>query len=366
MSKKWLIPAIATFALMVSACGNNAAPNYTNPNNTTQTQRAGAGYGADGMNVRNFGAGYNGAGYTGTGFDGTRGTTYGPATYGTGNRTGFGTFNANDRQGVGINNNNNRANGNNGTNGNNNQFFGLTVDEDRNNNNNNNRRDGMYGWGANGNGGYGTAGIGLNGNGYNTFTNGTRPYHAFDDGRAGTFADGRTGTFTHGAAGTHSIYQNQNNRGMGAMQTGMTRLGYSQTNSNQIRTNGMDNVYVDRDALAQAVSNVTASCPGVQRSTVLVTDEEILVGLNTSGNNAKTSVKQAKQNALSVAPRYYKVYVTTDANDIQEMISTASRSSNVSSARTDGMNIDGLIKRMGGKTEREEARTHRTAGKSGK
>lgn len=149
------------------------------------------------------------------------------------------------------------------------------------------------------------------------------------------------------------------------MQTGMTRLGYSQTNSNQIRTNGLDHVYVDRDALAQAVSNVTASCPGVERSTVLVTDEEILVGLNTTGQEANTAKKQARQNAMSIAPRYYKVYVTTDPNIVQELTTTASRSSNVSSAGHHEMNVTPLIKRMGGKTEREEARTQRTAGQHG-
>lgn len=142
------------------------------------------------------------------------------------------------------------------------------------------------------------------------------------------------------------------------MQTGMPRYGYIQTDRQHAQTAGANNVYVDRDALARAVGNVTASCPGVQRSTVLVTDEEVFVGLNTKGSDAHTAKNQARMNAMSVSPRYYKVYVTDNPNDIQEIARVASRHSNLSHARTNETtaSIDALIKRMGGTTDAEQMR----------
>ncbi|MFD2370377.1 YhcN/YlaJ family sporulation lipoprotein [Brevibacillus sp. GCM10020057] len=200
-----------------------------------------------------------------------------------------------------------------------------------------------------------------------------RPYAAFPDGNVGLNpATGTAGVRGVGPVYTgmnHSIYQKRawNRSGAGVMQTGMPRFGYVQTDRHHVRTAGVNNVYVDRDALAQAVGNVTSSCPGVQRSTVLVTDEEIFVGLHTAGADARTAKNQARMNAMSVSPRYYKVYVTDNPNDIQEIARVASRSSNLHNARTDDTaSIDTLIKRMGGTTDGEQVRAkHAGHGKMG-
>lgn len=206
-----------------------------------------------------------------------------------------------------------------------------------------------------------------NGGAYGTaYPDGVRPYAAFPDGKIGLNpATGTAGVRGVGPAYTgmnHSIYQNRawNRAGAGVMQTSMPRFGYVQTDRQHMRTAGVNNVYVDRDALAQAVGNVTSSCPGVQRSTVLVTDEEIFVGLHTAGADARTAKSQARMNALSVSPRYYKVYVTDNPNDIQEIARVAARSSNLHNARTnDTASIDTLIKRMGGTTDGEQGRAKR-------
>lgn len=294
MKKTWLYPAIAGIALLASACANNAAPNYTQPNGTTTNQAAPNVSGMDGLNVR------NNDGMGTRGYDGMH-----------------------VRNGMGLGN-----------------TTGV--------------RDGLY------------PKTNTNVNNYNAYTNGTRPYHAFPDGtgNAGTLgitpgANGLNGTNARNGM-NHSIYQKGawNRGGAGVMQTGMPHMGYVQTDRQRMQTASANNVYVDRDALAQAVGNVTASCPGVQRSTVLVTDEEIFVGLDTRGADAKTAKHQAKMNAMSVSPRYYKVYVTDNQNDIQEIARVASRSSNVQTARTqDAASIDTLIKRMGGMTDGDQARS---------
>ena len=211
--------------------------------------------------------------------------------------------------------------------------------------------------------------------GYNGATpgtyNGVRPYTAFPDGNVGLNpATGTAGIRGVGPVYTgvnQSIYQKRawNRAGAGVMQAGVPRFGYVRTDRQQVRTAAANNVYVDRNALAQAVGNVTSSCPGVQRSTVLVTDEEVFVGLNTAGADALTAKNQAQMNAMSVSPRYYKVYVTDNPNDIQEIARVASRTSNLHNARTDETaSIDTLIKRMGGTTDREQVRA-KNAGKMG-
>lgn len=294
MKKTWLYPAIAGIALLASACANNAAPNYTNPNKATTNQAAPHVTNMDGLNVRNY------DGMRSTTFDGMNGR----------NNDGLHV-----RNGIGISNA---------------PAPGV--------------RDGV------------TPHV----NNYNAFTNGVRPYHAFPDGTGNAGTLGTTfGTNARNGM-NHSIYQKGawNRGGAGVMQTGMPHMGYVQTDRQDMQTASANNVYVDRDALAQAVGNVTASCPGVQRSTVLVTDEEIFVGLDTRGADAKTAKHQAKMNAMSVSPRYYKVYVTDNQNDIQEIARVASRSSNVQTARTqDAASIDTLIKRMGGMTDGDQARS---------
>lgn len=308
MKKTWLYPAIAGIALLASGCANNAAPNYTTPNKTMTNQAAPYTRNVDGMHVRN---------YDGMGLN---------------NFDWFNADNNNNNNGVRTNNYGDRhvRNG-----------MGLTNNDGMNN--------GMF-----------PNGTGTNANNYNAFSSGMRPYNAFTDHQAGMGM--RTAGMNNAPAGTNaSIYQNQasNRGGAGVMSTTMPRMGYALTDRQHLRTAGANNVFVDRDALAKAVGNVTASCPGVLRSTVLVTDEEIFVGLHTQGVDRNTAKKQAKMNAESVSPRYYKVYVTDNPNDVREIARVASRSSNVNVARTeDAKSIETLVKRMGGTTQHMKA-THK-------
>ncbi|TKI59074.1 sporulation protein [Brevibacillus antibioticus] len=319
MKKTWLYPAIAGIALLATGCYNNAAPNYTHPNKTMSYQSAPHVRNFDGMHVRNY--------------DGMRSTNI-DGYHHTRNYTGAGTTSF---DGLHVRNYDGTRDGLHVRNG-----MGLT------NNAGNN-------YGAYPNGTYPHV------NNYNAYTSGMRPYNAFTDHKAGMGTAGvynaPTGTGTH-----HSIYQQHgvNRGGAGVMQTGMPRMGYAQTDRQHMRTASVTNVYVDREALAKAVGNVTASCPGVQRSTVLVTDKEVFVGVHTQGADAHTAKKQARMNAESVSPRYYKVYVTDNPNDIQEIARVASRSSNVSTARTeDAKSIDTLVKRMGGTSHNVKTTTSR-------
>ncbi|MFC8684196.1 YhcN/YlaJ family sporulation lipoprotein [Brevibacillus porteri] len=323
LKKTWLYPAIAGIALLATGCYNNAAPNYTHPNKTMSYQSAPHVRNFDGMHVRNYDGmrstnidGYhhtrNYNGTSTTNFDGIHTRSY------DGTRDGLHVRNY---DGMGLTNN-----------------AGIN--------------NGVYPNGTSPR---------ANVNNYNAFTSGMRPYNAFTDHKAGMGTGGTAGVYNTPTGRHHSIYQQHawNRGGAGVMQTGMPHMGYAQTDRQHMKTASVTNVYVDRDALAKAVGNVTASCPGVQRSTVLVTDKEVFVGVHTQGADAHTAKKQAKMNAESVSPRYYKVYVTDNPNDIQEIARVASRSSNVSTARTeDAKSIETLIKRMGGTSHNVKA-THK-------
>lgn len=222
-------------------------------------------------------------------------------------------------------------------------------------------------------------------NGYNAGT--MRNYNAFNG------ADIRGGN-QPGMGGNTSIYRNNGLFGRaGVMQNGMSQMGYVRVNRSFItnNANATNNVFVDRDALARVVGNVTASCPGVNASTVLVTDEECFVGLDLMRNfaggqagapnggqagglmrgfgtqtgqngqvgqtgqaggqtNLQSVIAQARANAMSVCPRYYKVYVTDNQQIIDEMTRLASRSTNMGAGANqtfDDTGVDALVRRMG-------------------
>lgn len=345
MKKHWLYSTIAGIALLATACGNNAAPDTNNQYGTTGT---GAGYSyGDYMTRSNNLVG---------GYSGTMGSRHN-GTYGTGsNNTAFGVDRTTGYYGAASNNTAFRGSG-----------YGATG----------------YGTSGTGMNGYGSTGVGTTG-GYGT----TGPGY-------GTAGTGTTGSyqpygFGNGTAGidpfvvragdqanyrmNNSIYKFGGNTGMrtagtngAGNQAGFNRMGYARMDVNYVRTNSdtLSQFHVDRDALAQVVGNVTCSVPGVSTSTVLVTDEEIFVGVNTEGRQAKSAKPKVRMNAMSVSPRWFKVYVTDNKDMIDEMTRIYSRSSNVNVASPhDDRQIDNLIRSFGGSTDSEQMRGRRDANRS--
>jgi hypothetical protein len=221
-------------------------------------------------------------------------------------------------------------------------------------------------------------------NGYTTGT--MHNYNAFN-GTGMRGAGGYNGISLYRDGGMTTAGAGQNGAGL----NGMNQMGYVRVDRNYLRTNSAttNRFFVDRNALAHIVGNVTASCPGVNASTVLVTDEECFVGLNLDGNNglgggqaggrtggetnyqpnggtmgnqtmAQSVKAQARMNAMSVCPRYYKVYVTDNQQMIDELTRIASRYNNAfgngqyGNALNDERTIDSLVRRMGGLPDGED------------
>jgi len=243
---------------------------------------------------------------------------------------------------------------------------------------------GTSGYGTTGTGGYGTTGTygtggygttygtGLNGTGaYGTGTYGARTYgttygtsaYSTSGANAYTSPYAGTNTYTSPYAGNKSIYHET---GMRTTHTNMPHTGYAKSDSTHLRTmaNAQNQVYVDRNVLARAVANVTCTVPGVQHSTVLVTDREIFVGLRNTDKDKSAAKEKAKMNAMSISPRYYRVYVSDDPRMADELTRVASRVGNVSAHMPkNDTQINSLVRSFGGTVDGHmgaRATTHHT------
>ncbi|MFK2826498.1 YhcN/YlaJ family sporulation lipoprotein [Bacillus sp. B190/17] len=85
---------------------------------------------------------------------------------------------------------------------------------------------------------------------------------------------------------------------------------------------------MDRERMADSISKLSVSLPAVNDSSVLVTDEEVLIAYDTdtrTNKDRKEVADQVKKTALSVVPRWYNVYVTDDTGlrrDIENIAQT--------------------------------------------
>ena len=86
------------------------------------------------------------------------------------------------------------------------------------------------------------------------------------------------------------------------------------TRANKIKVNGknINNqvTSLDREQLANVISNIIVQLPNINDASVLVTDEEVLVVYDTDSTNRKETATQVKRSAQSAVPRYYHVYVS--------------------------------------------------------
>lgn len=146
------------------------------------------------------------------------------------------------------------------------------------------------------------------------YTRDTTPFTAGNNGvRGNLFGDT---TDQNG----YSYYVHPNNR-TGIRTTAANQFGYVRMNSAALRNRGnmANQPYLDRNALAKVVANVTCSIPGVNTSSVLVSDEEVFVGLTTRGGDDRPVRSKAYMAAMSVSPRWYRVYLTTDRKLMNQM-----------------------------------------------
>lgn len=103
---------------------------------------------------------------------------------------------------------------------------------------------------------------------------------------------------------------------------GMSRYGFVRHQKNPA---GNDtNMYrkiatLDREKAADTISRLAVAIPNINDVATLVTDEEVLIGYQTTAENRMEAADQVKRTAMSVVPRYYHVYVTDNVRIMQDI-----------------------------------------------
>ncbi len=69
---------------------------------------------------------------------------------------------------------------------------------------------------------------------------------------------------------------------------------------------------INREKVAEMITSMTVKLPDVTNAATLVTDDEVFVVYRANTTDPKLVADQVYRAALSIVPRYYKAYVSTD------------------------------------------------------
>lgn len=123
-------------------------------------------------------------------------------------------------------------------------------------------------------------------------------------------------------------------------------FGYVRHQRNPVMgTNSSNDHYaaIDREQLANMISQYSTDVPNVDDVSTLVTDEEVLIVYKTDSKDRFETADQVKKMGMSVVPRFYHVYVSDDTKLRRNVENFATLDSD--SKKVESM-IDGLIKQM--------------------
>jgi Sporulation lipoprotein YhcN/YlaJ (Spore_YhcN_YlaJ) len=97
--------------------------------------------------------------------------------------------------------------------------------------------------------------------------------------------------------------------------------------------------YLNRQKLADMISDMVLQLPDIKDVGTLVTDEEVLIGYKTANKDRNAAADQVKMTAFSVVPRYYHVYVTDEKGMINKI-------EQYQALNNDTEDIEGIIDRL--------------------
>jgi len=106
---------------------------------------------------------------------------------------------------------------------------------------------------------------------------------------------------------------------------GFVRQVKSENQGNTVDAESMQ--WLDWESMADVISRMAVSLPDIEDSSVLVTDQEVLIAYNTNQKDDQARMEKAdqvKRTAMSVVPRWYHVYVTDDQSLRQNVENIAS------------------------------------------
>ncbi|WP_419955756.1 YhcN/YlaJ family sporulation lipoprotein [Neobacillus niacini] len=100
---------------------------------------------------------------------------------------------------------------------------------------------------------------------------------------------------------------------------------------------------IDREQVANIISQLSTDIPNVNDVATLVTDQEVLVSYDTDSKDRNHTADQVKRTAMSVVPRYYHVYVSDNTKLMRDVENLANLDSTSHNARN---LVNGLITQM--------------------
>ncbi|MEH7251978.1 YhcN/YlaJ family sporulation lipoprotein [Neobacillus niacini] len=100
---------------------------------------------------------------------------------------------------------------------------------------------------------------------------------------------------------------------------------------------------INREQVANIISQFSTDIPNVNDVATLVTDQEVLIAYSSDTKDRNQTADQVKKTAMSVVPRFYHVYVTDDKNLMRDVENLANMDSTSKNARN---SVDSLVKQM--------------------
>ncbi|MDZ5606694.1 YhcN/YlaJ family sporulation lipoprotein [Bacillus pseudomycoides] len=99
--------------------------------------------------------------------------------------------------------------------------------------------------------------------------------------------------------------------------TRLTRVGYSSKEKDEVSNKQVG--VINREKVAEMITNMTVNLPDVTNAATLVTDDEVFVVYRANTTDPALVTDQVYKTALSIVPRYYKAYVSTDQKLISQI-----------------------------------------------
>ncbi|MDM5190612.1 YhcN/YlaJ family sporulation lipoprotein [Bacillus sp. DX4.1] len=99
--------------------------------------------------------------------------------------------------------------------------------------------------------------------------------------------------------------------------TRLTRVGYSHKQKNEVSNRQVG--AINRKKVAEMITDMTVKLPDVTNAATLVTDDEVFVVYRAKTTDPALVTDQVYKTALSIVPRYYKAYVSTDQKLISQI-----------------------------------------------
>jgi hypothetical protein len=108
--------------------------------------------------------------------------------------------------------------------------------------------------------------------------------------------------------------------------------------------------YIDRQVLADILSQIVVGLQNVDHAAVIVTDDECIIGYQ-GVQDAQNLQDQVEKAGLSVTPRWFKVYATDDIQLVQSIRDSSSKKGNRHREDQLEQHVQRIIQQLGGPKE---------------